>query len=86
MPPALTEPSPVTLSLPRPVPTQKFRQPKKNIPQTTVERQHIMERCREYVGEHQPVPPLPQEELKVHADRLVAQLGCDPIYRDYPEV
>jgi geranylgeranyl pyrophosphate synthase len=83
MPPALTEPSPVTLSLPRPVPTQKFRQPKKNIPQTTVERQHILERCREYVGEHQPVPPLPQEELKVHADRLVAQLGCDPIYRDY---
>ena len=83
MPPASLELPPVTLSLPRPVPTQRFRQPKKNIPQTTVERQHILERCREYVGEHQPVPPLPQEELKVHADRLVAQLGCDPIYRDY---
>ena len=38
---------------------------------------------RNYVAEHTPVPPMPLEELKVHADRLVEQLGCDPIYRDY---
>lgn len=74
---------PVTLTLPRPVPMQKFRQPKKNIPQTTVERQHILERCRAYVAEHAPVPPLPQEDLKVHADRLVEQLGLNPLYRDF---
>ncbi len=80
--PAAPQP-PISLSLPRPVPTQKFRTPKKNIPQTTVERQHILERCRAYVAEHAPVPPLPQEDLKVHADRFVAQLGLDPIYRDF---
>jgi geranylgeranyl pyrophosphate synthase len=81
--PALAASQPITLTLPRPVPTQRFRVPKKNIPQTTVERTHILGRCRAYVAEHQPVPPLPADDLKVHADRLVAQLGVDPIYRDY---
>jgi geranylgeranyl pyrophosphate synthase len=73
----------VNLTLPRPVPVQRFRAPKKNLPQTTVERQHILERCRAYVAEHAPVPPMPAEELKVLADKLVAELGCAPIYRDY---
>jgi geranylgeranyl pyrophosphate synthase len=74
---------PVALTLPRPVPPARIRAPKKNIPQTTVERAHILDRCREYVQMHKPVPPLPAAELKVHADRLVAELGCDSIYRDY---
>ena len=71
------------LTLPRPVPTQRFRQPKKNIPQTPIQRHHILQFIRAYVAEHKPVPPLPPDELKVHADELVAQLECDPIYRDY---
>jgi geranylgeranyl diphosphate synthase type II len=84
MQPALrSDPLPVALTLPRPVPPPRIRQPKKNIPQTTVERAHILERCRAYVAEHKPVPPLPADELKVHADRLVGELGCDPIHRDY---
>ena len=29
------------------------------------------------------MPPLPSDELKVHADRVVQSLGCDPIFRDY---
>jgi geranylgeranyl diphosphate synthase, type II len=29
------------------------------------------------------VPPMPLDELKVHADRLVTMLGCESIYRDY---
>lgn len=74
---------PISLTLPRAVPQQRFRQPKKNIPQTTVERQHILERCRSYVAEHKPVPPLPADDLKEHAGRLLVQLGCDPIYRDF---
>ena len=81
--PARPQFPPVNLSLPRPVPVQRFRAPKKNIPQTTIERQRILERCRSYVAEHQPVPPMPAEEIKVHADKLVAELGCDPIHRDY---
>jgi geranylgeranyl diphosphate synthase, type II len=71
------------LTLPRPVPTQRVRTPKKNIPQTTLHRTHILEAVRRYVAEHQPVPPMPADDLKVHADRLVEMLGCEPIYRDY---
>jgi len=83
MPPAILDAPSVSLSLPRPVPQQRFRQPKKNIPQTPLERNRILHRCRTYVAEHQPVPPMPADELKVHADRLVAELGCDPLHRDY---
>src|SRR4028118_1617510 len=83
MPPATLDAPPVSLSLPRPVPQQRIRQPKKNIPQTTLERNRILHRCRAYVAEHQPVPPMPADEIKVHADRLVAELGCGPAHRDY---
>src|SRR5579872_3005626 len=75
--------SPIALTLPRPVPQQKIRPPKKNIPQTPIQRQHILEQVRAFVAEHKPVPPLPADDLKVLADKLVAQLGCDAIYRDY---
>jgi len=71
------------LSVPRPVPKQTFRPPKKNIPQTAIQRSHILHAARNYVAEHNPVPPMPMDQLKVHADRLVAQLRCDPVYRDY---
>ena len=75
--------SPLTLTLPRAIPQARFRQPKKNIPQTPIERNRVLHRCREYVATHQPVPPMPAEELKVHADLLVAELGLEPIHRDY---
>src|SRR5580658_5745385 len=71
------------ISFPRPVPQQRIRTPKKNIPQTPIQRNHILQAVRAYVAEHQPVPPMPSEELKTLADQLVAQLGLDPIYRDY---
>lgn len=48
-----------------------------------MERQHILEKCRAYVAEHQPVPPMPADDLKVLADRFVAGHGIDPLYRDY---
>jgi geranylgeranyl pyrophosphate synthase len=74
---------PIAFTLPRAVPQQKIRPPKKNIPQTPIQRQHILEQVRAYVAEHKPVPPQPADDLKVLADKLVAQLQCDPIYRDY---
>jgi geranylgeranyl diphosphate synthase, type II len=74
---------PITLTLPRPVPIQKFRTPKKNIPQTHAERTSILGAVRNYVAEFNPVPPVPTDELKEHADKLVTALGCNPIYRDY---
>lgn len=72
-----------TLTIPRPVPLQRFRPPKKNIPATPIQRNHILHAVRNYVAEFKPVPPLPMSELKVHADRLVESLKCDSIYRDY---
>ncbi len=69
--------------LPRLVPLQKWRPPQRNIPSTPAERQRCLLAARHYVAEFNPVPPVPLDELKVHADRLVAQLGCDPLYRDY---
>ncbi|MBA4146798.1 MAG: polyprenyl synthetase family protein [Verrucomicrobia bacterium] len=74
---------PITFNLPRPVPIQRIRPPKKNVPQTPAERTAILHATRRYVAEFNPVPPMPSDELKTHADKLVAQLGCDPIYRDY---
>jgi geranylgeranyl diphosphate synthase, type II len=74
---------PISLTIPRPVPTQKIRPPKKNIPQTALQRTQILHSVRNYVAEHNPVPPMPSDQLKEHADRLVGMLGCDPIYRDY---
>lgn len=71
------------MTIPRPVPVQRFRPPKKNIPQTAVQRTHILHMVRNYVKEHNPVPPQPAEDLKVHAHKVIELLGCDPIYRDY---
>lgn len=73
----------VPLTIPRPVPLQRFRPPKQNIPQTKLQRDHILQFVRHYVAEYNPVPPLPAEELKLHVDRVVQMVHCDPIYRDY---
>jgi geranylgeranyl diphosphate synthase, type II len=76
----------VPARLPKLTPLQKWRPPKKNIPQTPQDRNRFLRLIRQYVQEFNPVPPLPLEELKVHADRLVEMIGCDPIYRDYAGV
>ena len=71
------------LVIPRHIVQQRVRPPKKNIPPTPVQRHHILHAVRNYVAEYNPVPPLPVEELKVHAERVVETLKCDSIYRDY---
>lgn len=70
-------------SVPKHVVQQRFRVPKKNVPQTPIERNHFLHVIRNYVAEFNPVPPMPTDELKVHADRVIGILKCDPIYRDY---
>ena len=70
-------------ALPKLVPQQKWRAPKKNIPPTPLMRQQILQAVRHYVAEFNPVPPVPAAELKVHADKVVESLKCDPIYRDF---
>lgn len=71
------------LKIPRVVPQQKLRKPKENIPQTHEERMVILREVRHYVAEQTLVPPVPLDDLKVHADKLVAALNTKEIYRDY---
>ncbi len=72
-----------SLVVPRHAVQQRFRTPKKNIPQTAFERTRVLHAVRDYVAEHNPVPPVPMTQLKEHADVLITQLRLDPIYRDY---
>lgn len=74
------------LSVPRHAVQQRFRPAKKNIPQTPAERNRFLQSIRHYVAEFNPVPPLPLEQLREHADRVVELLQCDPVYRDYAGV
>ncbi|MBC8324115.1 MAG: polyprenyl synthetase family protein [Verrucomicrobia subdivision 3 bacterium] len=71
------------LKIPRVVPQRKPRTPRENIPQTREERETILREVRHYVAEQTLVPPVPMNDLKVHADELVAALGTKEIYRDY---
>src|SRR5438876_8529466 len=71
------------VAVPRHAIQQRFRPAKKNIPQTTAERNRLLQFVRHYVAEYNPVPPLPVEQLKEHADRAIHLLKCDAIYRDY---
>ncbi len=74
---------PISLSLPKAIAPARYRQPKKNIPQTPEERTQILHAVRNYVAEYSPTPPVPVAELAEHADRVVQHLGILPIYRDY---
>ena len=72
-------------SLPPPIPglNRALRKPKKNIPQTKIERDHILAKVREYAQQVGLVPPIPLEELAQHTAKLMAIEGFDPIHRDY---
>jgi geranylgeranyl diphosphate synthase, type II len=71
------------LVIPKHAVQQRFRTPKQNIPQTPFDRTRFLHVIRDYVAEQRPVPPLPMPQLKEHADKIVALLRCNPIYRDY---
>ena len=77
-----------TLKIPRPVPTSvtRVRPPKKNIPQTKTERDALLAYIRAYVEKVNPVPPMPLDELDVHAKRILADTGFDEIYLHYTAV
>lgn len=69
--------------IPTHVVQQRFRKPKENIPQTIEERNRIVQRIRNYVAEFTPVPPLPLDQLKEHADRFMELAQVDEKYRDF---
>ncbi|MCB1100181.1 MAG: polyprenyl synthetase family protein [Verrucomicrobiae bacterium] len=77
-----------SLALPKTVPitTTRVRPPKKNIPQTKAERDALLAAIRNYVEVHNPVPPMPQDELEVHARKIHKQTGTPEIYLHYTAV
>jgi len=76
------------LKLPQPVPvtTTRFRQPKKNIPQTKMERDHVRSRILDYLQRENLVPPMPLDEIEVHARRLLQDMEWDDRYLHYTAV
>lgn len=77
-----------SVALPKTVPltTTRIRPPKKNIPQTKPERDAVLQAVRDYVEEHQPVPPMPQDELDVHARKVLETKNIDERYLHYTAV
>jgi geranylgeranyl diphosphate synthase, type II len=71
------------ISLPRPVPLQRYRPAQASIPDALADREHIQQFLGNYVAEIRPTPPLSFEELRTHADAVIERLELDPIYRDY---
>ncbi len=77
-----------TVKLPQSVPltTTRFRAPKKNIPQTKTERDELLGHIRTYLETNRVVPPMPLEELEVHARKVLKTAGFDEIYLHYTAV
>lgn len=66
-----------------PITVRRFRAPKKTLPQTKIERDHVLSVVRKYVEEAKLVPPMPLDELRTHAEKLVADNSFNPIWIDY---
>ncbi|MBA3642226.1 MAG: DUF116 domain-containing protein, partial [Acidobacteria bacterium] len=76
----------VRVTLPRILPVQSDRPPQANIPQTLAEREQLRALTRAYVAEVQPVPPMPADPLREHADRMLTAAGVPLAYREYAAV
>lgn len=74
------------LTLPRAVPALSKRATQDTIPPTREDREQIKRLAERYVADVKPVLPLSFEELKQHADRVIAAAGLDPKFRDYVAV
>ncbi len=72
-----------TLTIPKPVAVPIIRPPKDNIPATLGERQHIRTLVERYVTEHNPTPPLPIAELRIHAQAMVKAYDLNPKHVEY---
>jgi geranylgeranyl pyrophosphate synthase len=57
-----------------------------NIPPTRVQREELMQMVKQYVTENKLVPPLPFDDLKVHADGVIEEFGVNPEWRDFAAI
>jgi geranylgeranyl pyrophosphate synthase len=87
----MSQPTPEfkTVKVPQSLPltTTRFRPPKKNLPQTKPERDGLLKSIRAYVEAEKIVPPMPLEELEVHARTILRAAGYgDDTYLHYTAV
>lgn len=77
-----------TAELPKSVPltTARMRPPKKNVPQTKAQRDALLVHIRDYVEKQCPVPPMPLDELDVHARGILKEMGFPELYLHYTAV
>lgn len=75
----------IPIQVPRAVPMQSGRRPQDNIPQTRLEREGLRTVIARYVQANSRLltPPLVLDELRTHAESIVARAGMPPIYTDY---
>ena len=76
----------VRVSLPRILPVQSDRPPQANIPQSLAEREELRTLARAYVAEVRPIPPMPADPLREHAERMLTAAGVPHTYREYAGV
>jgi geranylgeranyl pyrophosphate synthase len=79
-------PATPTASPKPPLPIAPRRPAQKNIPAALRDRRRILFEARAFVAQSKPVPPIPLDELRANAAKILAQLGLDPIYQDYAAV
>lgn len=78
----------IPIQLPKPVPTQSWRKPQENIPQTREQRERLKRWVGNYVETNRAslTPPLVLDELRRHAENVIAGSGFDARYVDYAGV
>ena len=75
----------IPVEIPRAVPMQAGRPPQENIPQTRLEREGLKIVIARYVQANRDelTPPLVLDELRSHAEKIVARAGMPALYTDY---
>jgi geranylgeranyl diphosphate synthase, type II len=75
----------IPIQVPRAVPLQSGRTPQTNIPQTRMEREGLRTVIARYVAANSDslTPPLVLDELRTHAEKIIARAGMPPAYTDY---
>ena len=76
----------VRVSLPRILPVQSDRLPQANIPQTLAEREQLRALAKAYVAEVRPVPPMPADPLREHAERMLEAARVPAVYKEYAAI
>jgi len=57
-----------------------------SVPATKAERERLLAAARRYVADERLVPPLPLDELKAHALRVIGRAASEPRFRDFVTV